>query len=103
VSKKSSVQDSRQILMFGEVISNGLGGYTVIPKKPVAEVDSKAAAKMLGVSMTTLHSLVNDREASKILRWRWISEKRGKRLWDAESLRAYREATTNSEFGMVKR
>ena len=27
-------------------------------------------------------------------------EKRGKRLWDVDSLRAYREATTNPEFGL---
>jgi hypothetical protein len=98
--KRAGSNDPRQVLMFGEVMSNGLGGFTVIPKKPVAEVDSNAAAKMLGVSKTTLHSLVDDREAAGILRWRWISEKRGKRLWDVESLRAYREATSNPEFGL---
>jgi hypothetical protein len=97
--KRSASSDPRQVLMFGEVMSNGLGGFTVIPKKPVAEVGTKAAARMLGMNKATLNRLVDDPEAAKLLKWRWISEKRGKRLWDVESLRAYREATANPEFG----
>ena len=85
--------------MFGEVMPNGLGSFTIVPKKPVVEVDSNAAAKMLGIHKSTLNDLVNHPEAAKILRWRWISEKRGKRLWDVESLQAYRRATENPEFG----
>jgi hypothetical protein len=98
--KKSASSDPRQILMFGEMLSNGLGGFTVIAKKPMVEVDSNAAAKMLGVSKTTLHSLVDDKEAARVLKWRWATEKRGKRLWDVESLQAYRKATENPEFGV---
>jgi hypothetical protein len=100
--KRAASSDPRQVLMFGEVMSNGLGGFTVIPKKPVAEVDTKAAARMLGMNKATLNRLVDDPEAARILKWRWISEKRSKRLWDVDSLLAFRKATMDPEFGAEK-
>lgn len=97
--KKSAQIDPRQILMFGEAVANGLGGFTIIPKKPALEVGTREAAKMLGINRSTLHAMVDHPQASKILRWRWSSEKQGKRLWDVESLQAYRRATEDPEFG----
>jgi len=71
----------------------------VIAKKPVAEVDSKTAAKMLGMSRARLNALIHDKVAAEILVWRWATHRRGKRLFAVESLVAYRKASGDPEFG----
>jgi hypothetical protein len=86
------------MLLFADVVSNGNGGFTVTPRKPLHEIDSRQAAKILGVSRAHMANIVNHPMGQKILRWRWISEKHGKRLFEYESVLEYREATKDPEF-----
>ncbi len=86
-------------MLFAQVLPNGNGGYTVIPKKPLREVSAAGAARILGCSRAHVANLVNHPAASSILRWRWTSEKHGKRLFDLDSVLEYRAATRDPEFG----
>lgn len=89
---KRSKDSPDQLLMFAEVLPNGNGGFTIVPKKPVSEISSSQAAKMLQVCRTSLSNIVNQRLGQKHLRWRWTSEKKGKRVFELESVLAYMEA-----------
>jgi hypothetical protein len=92
-SRMKRRQDSPdQMLMFAEVLPNGSGGFTIVPKKPVAEISSAQAARMLQVCRTSLSNIVNQPLGQKHLRWRWTSERKGKRVFELESVLAYKEA-----------
>ena len=78
--------------MFGDVLSNGNGGFIVQPRKPVMEVGPAQAAKILGVAHSSISNLLDRPMGQKLIKWRWSSEACGKRLFDASSLAAYREA-----------
>jgi hypothetical protein len=86
-------------MLFADVIPNGHGGFTVVPKKPSIEISSKQAAKILNMARSSLSNLLNQPKAMEIIKWRWLSEKKGKRVFELESVIAYREATKDSEFG----
>lgn len=82
-----------------EIIPNGLGAFTLSPKKPELEIGTRKAAKMLGISRSQMNALADDAVAMRILRWRWTTPRQGKRLWDSQSVAAYKEATRDPEFG----
>ena len=88
-----------QMVLWADVVPNGNGGFTVVPRKPLREIDSAQAAQILGIHRSSLSHIVNQPRAQEILRWRWSSEKRGKRLFEYESVIEYREATKDPEFG----
>lgn len=98
---RKSENDPGQMLLFATVEPNGRGGFTVTPRKPLHEIDSKQAARILGMSVRNLANVVNMPKGQKLLRWRWISEKQGKRLFEYESVLEYREATKDPEFGSL--
>lgn len=82
-----------QLLLFADVTPNGVGGFTVRPLKPTQEIGTAAAARLLGVCRAQMWYLRNQPLGQKILKWRFISEKKGKILWELESVIAYKEAT----------
>lgn len=88
---------SPQLLLFADVLPNGQGGFTVRPLKPQQEIGTAAAAKLLGVCRAQMWYLRNQPMGQKILKWRFTSEKKGKILWDLESVIAYKEATKSIE------
>jgi hypothetical protein len=90
---KRKHEDPSQILLFADVVSNGIGGFNVIPRKPVMEISSRQAAQMLGVCRQSLTLIINTELGQKHLRWRWLTDKKGKRMVELESVIAYREAT----------
>lgn len=94
--------DPAQIMLFADVLPNGHGGFTITPRRPSQEITSKQAAKMLNLSRATLSNILNQPEAQRMLRWRWISERKGKRVFELESVIQYREATKDAEFGGAK-
>lgn len=91
--KRKMFDDPMQIMLFADVVSNGVGGFNVIPRKPLKEIDSKTAAQLLNVCRGSLTLIVNSQLGQKHLRWRWLTEKKGKRMFEFESVLAYREAT----------
>lgn len=78
------------MMLFADVVPNGSGGFAVIPRKPLQEVTAKEAARILGVAHSHMSNIVNMPKAQKILVWRWSSEAQGKRLFDLQSVLAYR-------------
>lgn len=92
-------QGEQQLLLFATLTPNGNGGWTIVPRKPVAECGPSEAAQMLGVCRSTLSNLLDQPQAQKLIRWRWLTEAQGKRVYDTQSLLAYREATADPEFG----
>jgi hypothetical protein len=89
----------RETFLLTEVVPNGMGGFSLKPKKPVSEIDSKTVAGILGVARRSLSNIVNQPLAQQLLVWRWTSEKQGKRIFNLESVLAYRKATEDPEFG----
>lgn len=96
---KKTFNDPAYTFLFADVLPNGSGGFIIAPRKPTREISSMQAAKMLNLSRSTLGNIVNFKRAHQILRWRWTSEKMGKRIFELESVLRYREATRDSEFG----
>lgn len=72
-------------------------GYAVKPKKPVAEIGAAEAARILHVHRSQISNLVNYPLARKLLKWRWTSERQGKRVFDLQSVLAYRRALEDPE------
>jgi hypothetical protein len=98
MNKKPS-HDPACTLLLADFLPNGSGGFIITPKQPTREISSQQTAKMLNVSRSTLSNLLNEPKAYRILRWRWISGKMGKRVFDLESVLQYRKATRDPEFG----
>ena len=92
-ARKKKSDDPAQILLFADVVSNGVGGFNVIPRKPLHEISSKKAAELLNVCRGSLSLIVESKLGQKHLRWRWLTEKRGKRVFEFESVIEYRDAT----------
>jgi hypothetical protein len=81
-----------QTLLTARITSDGLGGYRVTPEKPLQEIPSRKVAEMLTMSRGNLALVVNSPLGQKHLRWRWLTPKRGKRVFELDSVIAYREA-----------
>lgn len=64
-----------------------------------AEVTAMEAASLLGISRSTLNNLLSHSRAGKMIQWRWTSEQKGKRLFNLASIRDFRRATSDPEFG----
>jgi len=93
---------AQQILLFGEILSTGGGTFLVKATRPVEEVSTKEAARMIGMSPSYLNQLIDEGHPSvKLLVWRWISPKQGKRMIEVASIHRYREAGKNPEFGQA--
>lgn len=82
-----------QIPVLASVLPDGNGGFIVKPQKPTTEITTEQARRILGVCRAQMWYLRNQKMGQKILKWRFTSEKKGKILWDAASVLAYKEAT----------
>lgn len=89
--------DPQQTMLFADFVSNGSGGFTVVPKKPAMEIDSNEAARVIGCARSTLNTMINSRKGQMHLKWRWMTERKGKRLFELESVIAYRNAMRELE------
>jgi hypothetical protein len=89
--KRKVQDDPSQTMLFADVFQNG-NGFTIVPRKPTTEIDSNQAATVLGCARSTLNTLINSQKGQKYLRWRWMTERKGKRLFELDSVLAYREA-----------
>jgi len=87
---------TKQISIAGDVVPIGNGAFRVIPRKPIIEVGPAEAARILHVATSSLPNLLDRPLAQKHIRWRWLSDAKGKRLYDTSSLYAYL-ATTDPE------
>ena len=96
--RKPAIDSPAQILLFADVLPNGSGGLTVVPRKSLPrEVSTEEAAELLGVCRTTMYALRNDPRAMKTLRWRFTTPSKRIVLYELESVLAYREATKQWE------
>lgn len=86
-------------MLFANVVPNGSGGFAIVPQKPTEEIDSRQVGLLLNCARATLSNIVNSTQGQKYLRWRWLTEKQGKRVFELDSVIAYREASKDSEFG----
>ncbi len=88
-----------QILLFATDVARQVDGRIVLtPRRPAApEIPTVEAARILGVSRAQMWYIRNTPLGQRHLRWRFISDKKGKILWDTSSVLAYREATTALE------
>lgn len=80
------------------VTPRGDGTFIVAPGKPlvgVEEIGTQAAADLLRVCRAQMWYIRNTPLGSEHLRWRFISDKKGKILWQKPSVLAYKEATEN--------
>jgi len=89
--------DNPQLLLFADLLPNGNGGFTVRPRKPLQEIGTIDAARMLGVSRTTLWELRNDEAASKVLKWRFTTPSQRIVKFETASVLAYLEYTKTLE------
>jgi hypothetical protein len=98
---KSASPDHRpmpgQTLLTATVTSDGAGGFRVVPAKPVQEIGSAEAARLLSMSRGSLSLTVDTALGQKHLRWRWLTPKKGKRLFELASVVEYREALKGLE------
>lgn len=81
------------------VLPKGDGSYLVQPGKPAAECDSNEAARILGCSRSSISLMLDNPAAQKLIKWRWVTPKRGKRLFEVASLHTYVKSTRDPEFG----
>lgn len=88
---------TRQTFLTATVTSDGAGGYRIVPGKPVHEIPSREVAKLLGMSRGNLSLVVNSPLGQKHLRWRWLTERKGKRVFELASVAAYRDALKDLE------
>lgn len=87
---------TQQLPLFADWTPNGNGGFVAVPRKPMEEVSTSQAAKLLGVSRAQMFYLREDPVASKILEWRFTTPGSGpgkKIRWKSASLIAYLEAS----------
>lgn len=87
---------SPPMMLLADVTRTG-DGYTVKPKKPIAEVSAVEAARILNVHRSQLGNLINYPLGQKLLKWRWTSERKGKRAFDLQSVLEYRRALEDPE------
>ena len=92
VPAKTSAPMTAQTLLTASVVSDGSGGFRVIPNKPKLEIPSVEAARMLNVCRSSMSNIIDRPLGQKHLRWRWLTEGKGKRVFDVDSVIAYREA-----------
>ena len=77
------------------VIPQGDGSYLVKPGKPIVgeeEIKTTEVMKLLGCSRGQVWYIRNSPLGAKHLRWRFISDKQGKILWNRASVLAYKSA-----------
>lgn len=73
----------------------GDGSYRVVPGRPVAavqEISTGEVARILSCSRAQVWYLRNTSLGAQLLQWRFISPKRGKILWQIDSVLAFKEA-----------
>ena len=87
----------KEMLLRATVVPNGSGGFVVQPGKPLQEAGTIEAARMLGVSRTTMWELRHDPVAGKMLKWRFTSPHRRVVKFTTESLLSYLEFTKTLE------
>jgi hypothetical protein len=83
----------QQTLLFADVARQGDGRFLVTARKPASEVSTAEAARLLGVCRATMWYIRNTALGQQHLRWRFITSKKGKILWETDSVIAYRAAT----------
>lgn len=88
-AKKVTPAPVAKTLLFADLVPNGSGGFTVVPRKPTAEIESREVARMLKVARSTLSTILNTAKGQKHLRWRWLTDKQGKRVFEAASVADY--------------
>ena len=89
------------VIAQAQVLARGDGAFRIIPRRPTsrpAEVTTKQACEMLGVSRATMWALRNHPIAGKILVWRFTSPCKRKVMFTAASVLNYL-AYTNSPAG----
>lgn len=86
-----------QTLLTAAVLSDGNGGFRIVPGRPVQEIPSREAAKILSICRGSLSLTINTTLGQKHLRWRWLTQRKGKRVFDLASVVAYREALKELE------
>lgn len=84
--------------MLAEVVSLGGGSFKLAPRI-AREITGVQAARILGMSRSTLSLHVYEPLGKKLLKWRWLTAKHSKRLFDLDSVMAYREALCDPEIG----
>lgn len=90
MSAKPPIQ---QMMLWADVVPSGNGSFVVVPRRPESEINTRKAAEILGVCRAQMWYLRNQPLGQKLLRWRFISERKGKILWELQSVLAYKEAT----------
>jgi hypothetical protein len=90
---KPANQSPAQTLLFADIISAGGGEFRIVPRKPLSEVGTTEAARILGYKCrTSIHEQVLNHPQAKLLKWRFTPG-RGKILIDLAGLLAFKEAT----------
>ena len=86
-----------QTVLMADVLPSGNGGFVVRPVKPVQEIGTADACKILGVCRATMWALRNDPVAGKILKWRFTTPSQRRVMFDLGSVLAYLEFTRTLE------
>lgn len=98
------------LILFADAYRDPSGGYTVKPRAPrslvmtqksgrwIQEIGTIDACRILNVNRATIHTLINkDPDARRLIKWRFTSKGRGKRVFEVGSLLAYVEWTKTLE------
>lgn len=81
-----------QLPLFADITPNG-SGFTVTPRKPAAVVSVPQAAKILGIGRASMWYVLNvSPTGTKIIEYRYATDRKWKKLVTVESLMRYMEA-----------
>lgn len=95
--RKRSDNELQLTLIFAEQRKMPDGSFITVPRKPRNEVGPCEAARILNVSKSSLSNIINMPKGQQIIRWRWVTEKQGKRMFETESLMRYLQAMGDPE------
>jgi hypothetical protein len=88
------LQSEFSFALTGTVTPRGDGSFVVTPGKPVIEVGTEEALRILNIKgRSTLYDLRNHPKVGPLLKWRFTTPSCKLIVWDLESLHAVRAAS----------
>ena len=110
MNPKVAAKPVGSLVLFADAYPDGSGGFLLKLRPPrslvfqprgkrfVQEISTVDACKVLSVERATIHHLINrDPNGKRIIRWRFTSSQKGKRMFDVASLLDFVEFTKTLE------
>lgn len=93
MSRQKTIESLPLFAFASTPIPKGDGSYILPAPKPMAkEIGTREAARLLGIHRDSMRFALETPLGREHLKWRWTSEHKKKRLFDAGSVLAYQAA-----------